>query len=96
MGSLTYHPPSREPEKDTPLIDLYDLGRNAEEVLEGETKIQDSQKKKTLRSPRSTRSDLFTPANTGFGVALPGFAFSQPGPRLHVLPLDLKQAALIC
>jgi len=32
MGALTYHPPSRESEKDTPLIDLYDLGRNAEEV----------------------------------------------------------------
>jgi serine/threonine-protein kinase HipA len=38
MGALTYHPPSREPEEDTPLVDLYDLGRNAEEVLEGEAK----------------------------------------------------------
>ena len=38
MGALTYHPPSHEPEKDTPLIDLYDLGRNAEEVLEGDAK----------------------------------------------------------
>jgi len=38
MGALTYHPPSREqPEHDDQLIDLYDLGLNAEEVLEGDT-----------------------------------------------------------
>lgn len=37
MGALTYHPPSREqPEHDDLLIDLYDLGCNAEEVLEGD------------------------------------------------------------
>jgi serine/threonine-protein kinase HipA len=37
MGALTYHPPSREePEHDDQLIDLYDLGRNAQDVLEGD------------------------------------------------------------
>jgi len=37
MGALTYHPPSREqPEHDDQLIDLYDLGHNAEEVLVGD------------------------------------------------------------
>lgn len=37
MGALTYYPPSREqPEHDDQLIDLYDLGHNAEEVLEGD------------------------------------------------------------
>jgi len=38
MGALTYHPPSREqPDHDDQLIDLFDLGRNAEEVFEGDT-----------------------------------------------------------
>lgn len=37
MGALTYHPPSREqPEHGEQLIDLYALGRNAEDVLEGD------------------------------------------------------------
>jgi serine/threonine-protein kinase HipA len=37
MGALTYHPPSREQsERDDTLIDLYDLGRNAEDVLAGD------------------------------------------------------------
>lgn len=37
MGALTYHPPARDqPEPDDQLIDLYDLGRNAEDVLEGD------------------------------------------------------------
>ena len=38
MGALTYHPPSdTQADNDNQLINLYDLGRNAEEVLEGET-----------------------------------------------------------
>ena len=37
MGALVYHPPSRQlPERDEQLINLYDLGRNAEDVLEGD------------------------------------------------------------
>jgi serine/threonine-protein kinase HipA len=37
MGALTYHPPSGEQhETDDQLLDLYDLGRNAAEVLEGD------------------------------------------------------------
>ena len=37
MGALTYHPPTRDGEgRDDQLIDLYDLGRNAEDVLEGD------------------------------------------------------------
>lgn len=38
MGALTYHSPSREQtDHDDQLIDLFDLGRNAEEVFEGDT-----------------------------------------------------------
>lgn len=37
MGALTYHPHSREqPEHDDQRIDLYGLGRHAEQVLEGD------------------------------------------------------------
>ena len=35
MGALTYHPPA-EVERDDRLIDLHELGRNAEEVFSGE------------------------------------------------------------
>ena len=37
MGALTYHPPTAgSADRDDQLIDLYELGRNAEDVLEGD------------------------------------------------------------
>ena len=37
MGALTYHPPTPgSVDRDDRLIDLYELGRNAEDVLEGD------------------------------------------------------------
>jgi len=36
MGALTYHPP-QEVDRDDGLLDLHELGRNAEEVLAGDT-----------------------------------------------------------
>ncbi len=37
MGALTYHPPAHEPrDADDGLLDLFKLGRNAEDVLEGD------------------------------------------------------------
>jgi serine/threonine-protein kinase HipA len=37
MGALTFHPPTNELERDERLLDLNELGRNAQEVLSGET-----------------------------------------------------------
>jgi serine/threonine-protein kinase HipA len=37
MGALTYHPPSeKRSDRDEKFLDLYELGRNAEDVLEGD------------------------------------------------------------
>jgi serine/threonine-protein kinase HipA len=37
MGALTFHPPADETERDERLLDLHELGENAQAVLEGET-----------------------------------------------------------
>jgi serine/threonine-protein kinase HipA len=37
MGALTFHPPTNELERDERLLDLNELGRNAQEVLSGDT-----------------------------------------------------------
>lgn len=37
MGALTFHPPADETDRDDRLLDLHELGENAQAVLEGET-----------------------------------------------------------
>ena len=37
MGALTYHPPTAELEPDACLIDLHELGKNAQAVIAGQT-----------------------------------------------------------
>lgn len=37
MGALTYHPPTDDLERDERLLDLSELGRNAQEVISGES-----------------------------------------------------------
>jgi len=46
---------------------------------------------KNAAEPSPQEVWLIYPANTGFGVAVPDFVYSQPGPRLRALPLDLEK-----
>lgn len=64
MGALTYHPPLREGvDRDDRLIDLHELGRNAEDVLEGDAAEVLPQLTRAGGSPAGARPKVLVGVN---------------------------------